>query len=368
MRGTIRKRGSSWTLQVYAGRRADGTKRYATRTVKGTRAEAETALAALVTEVATAQPLDRTEHLTVAELLDRWHASRTPDWSPSTAATNRHAVAHLTEHLGAIPLDRLRPADVDRAYVALRQSLAAATVRRIHNGALHPALARAVRWGLIATNPATDADLGTLDDHELVVPSPIAVAAIIAVAEPALAAFLRLAATTGARRGTLCGLRWSRVDLDGRTVRFERAMVVGDGGLTEKANKGRRAYVASLGADTAAVLGAHRRAMLERALAVGVGLAPDAFVWSRHPACSVPWTPSSVTHAFAVARVAAGHPDVRLHDLKHFAVSQMLTDGVAPHVVAQRTGTTLATILRVYAHYLPGADGGAAEAMDRILA
>jgi hypothetical protein len=53
--------------------------------------------------------------------------------------------------------------------------------------------------------------------------------------------------------------------------------------------------------------------------------------------------------------------------LKHFAVTQMLTAGVPVHVVAQRTGTTAATLQRVYAHWIPAADRGAAEVMDRLL-
>lgn len=368
MKGTIRRRGNAWTLQVYAGRRADGTKRYATRTVRGTRSEADTALAQLVAEVTTGQALDPGQRVTYAELADRWYATRSPDWSPAHAATNRLVLdRHVTPALGPLHLDRITANDIDRLYATLRTTLAASTVRRVHNAIVHPSLERAVRWRLIATNPATGADLPTLDDREVVVPSTEAVRAILAVGDD-LSTLWRVAATTGARRGTLGALRWGTVDLDAGTARFERAITLGPTGPVEKANKGRRAFTASLGPDVVAALAAHRKAKVAAALAVGVPLGPGSYVWSPSPASDRPWVPSSTTHAFGRVRARAGHPEVRLHDLKHWAVTQMLTAGIPPHVVAQRTGTTLATIMRVYAHYLPGADGGAAEVMDRVLA
>ena len=52
-------------------------------------------------------------------------------------------------------------------------------------------------------------------------PEPQGVLELIAEAEasdPDLACFLLMAATTGARRGELCALRWSDLDLKAQTV------------------------------------------------------------------------------------------------------------------------------------------------------
>ena len=52
MRGLIQKRGTeSWRVRAYLGRDADGTKRYVSRTVRGTRREAEQVLSRLLVEV-----------------------------------------------------------------------------------------------------------------------------------------------------------------------------------------------------------------------------------------------------------------------------------------------------------------------------
>jgi len=51
MKGFMRQRGSSWELRVYLSRDpVTGKKRYATRTVRGGKREAQSALAEMITE------------------------------------------------------------------------------------------------------------------------------------------------------------------------------------------------------------------------------------------------------------------------------------------------------------------------------
>ena len=53
-------------------------------------------------------------------------------------------------------------------------------------------------------------------------------------ATPAFAAFLQLAATLGARRGTLLALRWGDVDIKRATITFSRAIAESTDGPVEK--------------------------------------------------------------------------------------------------------------------------------------
>ncbi|PZR81736.1 MAG: site-specific integrase, partial [Candidatus Aeolococcus gillhamiae] len=51
-------------------------------------------------------------------------------------------------------------------------------------------------------------------------------------AEPELGCFLPLAASTGARRSQVCGLRWSDIDLGTGSLTFTRGVVdAGTGGV-----------------------------------------------------------------------------------------------------------------------------------------
>lgn len=67
MRGNIRRRAKdSWTIQVYLGKDpATGKKRYASRTVRGSKKDAETALANLIRAQETGLDLEAAK-LTVA--------------------------------------------------------------------------------------------------------------------------------------------------------------------------------------------------------------------------------------------------------------------------------------------------------------
>src|SRR5437870_3263338 len=78
--------------------------------------------------------------------------------------------------------------------------------------------------------PATRATPPSVPNRDIKPPSAETVAQLIDAAyedDPALGAFLWLATITGARRGELCGLRWSAVDLDDGSLLIERAIVHG---------------------------------------------------------------------------------------------------------------------------------------------
>ena len=101
--------------------------------------------------------------------------------------------------------------------------------------------------------------------------------------------------TTGARRGELCAVRWTSVDLDdGRETLWLRRAIRKDGGrLVEAELKTHQQCRIALDAETVAVLREHRERCEERAAALGITLCADAFVFSGAPdgGCSRPRTP-----------------------------------------------------------------------------
>ena len=63
-----------------------------------------------------------------------------------------------------------------------------------------------------------------------------------------------------------------------------------------------------------------------------------------------------------------GLPDVRLHDLRHFVATQLLSAGVDVRTVAGRLGhRNAATTLNVYAHFVEQTDRAAADIMGGVL-
>lgn len=90
--------------------------------------------------------------------LGEWLAAVGPTLRPTTVALYRTMIsAYIVKHIGGVKLSDLDGATLTGLYSKLSATLAPKTVRNVH-GVLHRALKGAVRWGLIASNPATLAD------------------------------------------------------------------------------------------------------------------------------------------------------------------------------------------------------------------
>lgn len=378
MRGHIRKRGNAWELRAYAGiDPLTNRQKYVTRTFRGGKREAEEALARFVTEVAGGS--QAAQDTTVGDLIRDWLALANRELSPTTARGYEWIVkTYITPTLGKVPLARLRTAQLDRFYAQLRQKggqdgkpLSAATVRQVH-AIVRRALQQGMRWGWITTNPAALASPPKVRASHLEPPGPADVVKLIGAAaedDADLGCFLHLAATTGARRGELCGLRWRDVDFDGGTMTISRNVVEGAGSaIVEKDTKTHASRRIALDPDTVTVLKAQRKRLTARATGCGVKLSDDAHVFSPDPDGLRPLAPNDVTKSFIRVRKRAGLDAVRLHDLRHFAATRLLAAGVPVRTVSGRLGhANAATTLGVYAHFVEESDRDAAATLGALL-
>ncbi len=312
--------------------------------------------------------------MTFGELLDSWLDLVGDRLSPTTLDHYRgYAARYLKPALGTRPIRRITSRDLDRLYLAMSRDrgLAPRTVRQDH-AVVRGAFGQAVKWSWLATNPALTASPPPVRKHDISPPSPAAVGQLVAAAEqasPELAVFLRLAAATGARRGELCALRWTDLDLDEAVIVISRNLIdPAGGGWIEKDTKTHQARCLSLDARTVAILARHRAWSVERSMACGVGQASDAFVFSDHPAATEPWLPNTVTHRFMDLCRREGVTGVRLHDLRHMHATQLLGANLDVRTVAGRLGhANAATTLGVYAHFLQARDQDAADVIGALL-
>lgn len=376
MRGSMRQRGDAWEVRVYVGLDpVTNRKRYTTKTVRGGKRVAQRELAAMVAE-ADKGALVRTS-ATVGELLEAWLEQASTDFSPKTVLETRGVLdRYLVPGLGSTPLARLRADHLDVFYRGLRDGsankgrpLAPATIRRIH-GTLRRALTQGVRWGWLSVNVATAASPPRVPVSDITPPATAEVARLFSIAsesEPDLAAFVVVAAATGARRSEVLALRWTDVDLERGEVKISRGIVMGPDGLVEKDTKTHQARTVALDATTVRVLEALRERRLTRAARCAVELRPDALLFSHAIDASEPIFPDSVSRSFQRLCKKAGLSGVRLHDLRHYVATRMLTNGVDIRTVAGRLGhRNPATTLNVYAAFVAESDRNAANALGQL--
>ena len=374
MRGTLReKRPGYWELRVQTGRNAlTGQHGQASRTFRGTRREAEKELAAFYVEVVE-RPATPPGKRSMGELLDAWFELASADLAPKTAHEYERIIrARIRPAVGHRPVRQVEASEIDRFYRALQRQagLSAASVRHVH-AILSKAMGQAVKWGWIHESPIPRTSPPPVRRNEVIPPQPADVVRLLEAAREHDADFgllLLLAATTGARRGELCALRWRDLDLTVGACTIRRALTDVGGHVAEKGTKTHAARRLRLDAATLDELRAHRRAAEERAEQFAVPVAEDAFVCSHAPDGSTPLRPDKVTRDFGLIRDRLGLRRVRFHDLRHFMATTMLGAGVPLRTVSGRLGHANATTtLGVYAHFIEATDGEAAELMRRAL-
>ncbi|MGH3538334.1 MAG: tyrosine-type recombinase/integrase [Pseudonocardiaceae bacterium] len=242
--------------------------------------------------------------------------------------------------------------------------LGATTIRHMHF-ILSGAYKRAVRWKWVTLNPLPEAEPPAAPMPNPHPPSASEAARIVNEAwkDPDWGTLIWLAMTTGARRGELCALRWSRLDLTpDRAVMWLRcAISKGVDGWAEGDLKTHQQRRVALDPETVQVLGEHQARCRARAEALGIDLDADAFVFSAAPDGSAHLTPGTFTQRYnrLAERLAI---DTNLHKLRHYSATELVAAGVDVRTVAGRLGHSGGgtTTLRTYAAWVSEADQRAA--------
>lgn len=370
MRGSIQQRGTtSWRVKAYVGRDSTGRKRYVQRTVRGTRRDASRELSRLVVDVDEGRYV-ASPAMTLDELLDRWLAVKRAAVEPSTLTSYEWvARTYIRPALGDRKVGALRPVDLDLLYSELSaRGLATRTVRICHT-VLRQSLEQARRWGYIARSPAVDASPPPQRRKEVTPPTVEHVLALLEAAhdeDPVFGTYLWVKSASGCRRGEVCALRWSDIDLDRAELAVRRSIVQLGPELREKDTKTHQSRRLALDEATVAVLRQHRRRQREQALTLGVAVAEDALLFASPE--GRPWRPDVVTNRFGRLRARLGLDHVRLHDLRHFVASVLIDGGIPISTVSTRLGhSQMSTTLNLYTHALPATDQRAAAYLGGLL-
>jgi integrase len=371
---------TTWYYRVFVGKDAKGKWIEERRGSFASRADAERALAEVVSSLNGGRHVRKDSTTLRAYLLEQWlPATAPPRVRPDTwQDRSRNLRLHVVPAVGDVPLQDLSAAHLNRLYSDLLVSgradgqggLSPTSVRRIHS-MLRKALNDAVRWGIVARNVTQLADPP---------PQRLASAARRRSMRTWSAAELRrflaateadrwhpmwmVAASTGLRRSELLGLSWRDVDLDAPTLAVRATILLGEDGdyhLVEDQKSAVAGRTIHLDTRTVAALRTQRANVEDARRQVGPGWRDNDLVF---PQADGRWrNPPAVSATFRRAIARAGVPTIRFHDLRHTHATLLLRTGVNPKVVSERLGhSSVAFTLDTYAHVVPGM---APEAADR---
>ena len=330
--GQIEKRGErAWRLRWFLGRDASGRRRYGSKTIHGTKRDAQSALRKVQQQLESGIVVG-SKRLTLDAYLDRWLEDAAPKKRrANTVHDYREKLKrYVRPYVGAQRLDRLTPLDVQAMVAELeRKRLSPQTIRYAH-AVLSAALGQAVRWRMIASNPARDVELPKRRAREMRFLTAEECGRLRQALEgDRLEALFLLLLGTGMRPGEALALRWQSVDLSAGWVRIERSLgrkVKGDPWRFEepKTAKGRRTL--GLPPSVTQALGAHRTAQSEERLKAGSAYV-DLGLAFGDPLGGPLHERNVVNRHFKPALTRAKLKEVRLYDLRHTAATLMLAGG-----------------------------------------
>jgi len=370
-------RTGKWWFVIDTGLGPDGRRRQTRRRGFPTKKAAQIELDRLRVNVQE-QTFVAPDRVTVAEYLAWWLESlATAGRRESTIASyGRHLRLHVTPFLGGVRLQALTSLQLDRLYAELLANgrrdgaaggLAPRTVRYVAT-IVGKALSDAQRKKLVAHNVAKDADPPSAKSSkapEMAWWTPDQLHQFLeAVQGEDLLPLFRLTAMTGMRRGEVCGLRWSDLNMDAGQLLVRQQLLAIEHVLTfvehPKTDHGRRTI--DLDPETITVLRRHRKSQLEQRLAMGSGFVDQGLVFAKPD--GAPVHPEAVVKVFLRRVARTGLPPIRFHDLRHSHVAHLIASGQDILVISKRLGhaSTSFTYDR-YGQLMPKADSGAAMAV-----
>ena len=308
---------------------------------------------------------------TLAMLLEEFFAQHVDKkLARKTMERYHEQAAYLDPDLLKMAIGEITPLHLNREWYRLLASgghhrrtkeprpLSTKTVRNVA-GILSSAFSRAIKWGLVTTNPVTVSEppvpkkckgIGlTVAQKDML---------IEAASGPwCISLFLEMAVGLGARRGEVLALRWADI-VDGRAV-ICRSLSQANGALEFKGTKTGESRVAKVPEETLVKLDRHRKRQDEFRLQFAPDYRNDLDLIFANPDGS-PFKPDSISATVSALFKRLKIPKPKggsLHLLRHTLASQMLDSGVPLPVVSQRLGhSSVRVTADIYSHAIHDQD------------
>ena len=308
--------------------------------------------------------------ISLGEYLPQWLENNKTALREKTAHQYSQVMKkHIIPHIGNIPLKALNLAKVEHYYSKLIQAGTGTRTVRICHNIIHKALDKALRYGLVAYNPAHGATLPRYTHGEMQVLDEAQVSLfLIAAQNSPYRALYHLAVTTGMRQGELFGLKWSDLQWTKGILHLQRQFQKVPGQawsfVEPKTKSGKRTM--KLGEGTLQVLREHKEQQALRKEKTGDRWQDNDLVFPS--SVGTPGDPSNLRIDFNRTLARAGLSKIRFHDLRHTAASLLLNHNVPVIVVSKMLGHSKPSItLDIYGHLYNEMQDEAAEVMDRLV-
>lgn len=376
MKGHIRERSPGrWAIILDVHDPETGKRRRKWHSFSGTKREAQKECARLIAAMGAGLYVEPAKTL-LRQFLDQWLKHVATQVAPRTLERYREiALKNVAPLLGHTALASLRPEQISAAYAKALTSgrrdgaggLSPRTVLHMQR-ILRQALEQAVRWGLLARNPADVVRPPKVERVKMKALDPAEAARLLEHFRPTRMFIpVLLGVLCGLRRGEITALKWGAIDLARAQIAIAESTEQTRTGTREKETKSGRARTVALPSLAVEELQRHRVRQAEELLRLGIRPTPDTHVFAQ--ADGTPVQPNSLTHEFVrILGQTQSLPRIRFHDLRHSHATHLLANGVHPKIAQERLGhSSVGITLDLYSHVLPGMQADAAARVDAAL-
>jgi integrase len=374
MSGQIIRRGERrFLVRWFIGRDGTGKRCYGSKTVHGTKKDAQAALREVMGNRDRGVVVE-SRRVSLGTYLDEWlEKAARGRLRPRTLDDYKEKLnRYVRPRLGALRLDRVTPLEIQGLVTELEgQGLSPATIRYAH-AILSGALRQAVRWRLLAVNPASAVDLPRLKAREMQALGPDEAGRLRkALAGTRFEALFLVLLGTGLRPGEAFALRWEDVDLEAARVTVQRTLPKRrqrDPVTFEEPKTARSRRQVPLPPTLVAALRRHRARQAEERLAVGDAYAELGLVFATE--LGEPVNPRNVIrrHFKPAVKRAKLPKTLRLYDLRHSFASLAMAAGAHVKTVSDRLGhASTRMTLDVYSHTLEPVEKDATDRIERTI-
>ncbi len=286
----------------------------------------------------------------------------------STIVRYRELTGRIYPAIGHIKLKDLRADHLNSLYTALAKpgqnkrtgdGLSAKTILE-HHRLISAVLAQAEREGLVPFNVASKATLPKAQKKDVNYFQPEQVAAIREALEREpirWRTLTHLFLITGARRGEILGLKWDKVDFNGRKIHIcNNVLYAPDRGVYEDTPKTATSdRFITLPLETMDLLRQYKLWQNEERLRLGPYFQYQGFVFSQDN--GNPMHPDSVTDWLSKFSKRHDLPHINPHAFRHTMASMLYFNGVDSVSISKRLGhAQVSTTANIYAHVMEEAD------------
>lgn len=384
MAGSIEKRGKdSWRLTVPLGYDQNGKQIKKRKTVKasGIR-EAKKLLTQFEAEILAGEYIDP-QNIRLADFIPEWRSKyAVGELSPATLARYDQIIkGRILPEFGHMKLDKVKPLQILGFLEKLKQDGARGDSKsgglssgsiQYHHRVLKNIFSRAVEWQLIKDNPVAGVKKPKVTQVKTEVYNNQDIKGLLMGLEKESVMWqilIKMALTTGMRRGELLGLEWEHIDLSDGVVSVEQTLnYTKDKGYFIKEPKTRNSVrKLSLPKPLLNELKKYRIVYLENRMKMDDMWKEGEHFFLFTAIDGKPLNPSSVYTWWGRFIKKNNLPYIRFHDLRHTSATLLINEGAHMKTISNRLGhASISTTMNIYGHALKEADQKAADMFNHL--